>query len=212
MQLSSIGECFFFFSSLKKTPSLPIISTPAHLQSVMLRYLGSRFAHIDPTTSLPVSSYPFCQHFVFFQSLLSSLDPPLSWLSSSPSLPPIPSPLHRASLLTLSASSFLSPPLAVPVLISFFFSSPTASHTPPRPFAVSTHISLYSFPLVFFDSTTSPLCCCPIPNMHCIPIAHALFVHPLSGSTQPPSGTVSLSGNAHWSNTCHSVCEGIKIR
>ncbi|KAK1893177.1 Rhotekin [Dissostichus eleginoides] len=51
------------------------------------------------------------------------------------------------------------------------------------------------------DSTASPLCCCLIPSMH---VAYPPFLHPVSGC-RPHSETSSPSGNAHWSNTCHSL-------
>lgn len=154
----------------------------------MLHYLCSRFARIEPTTSLSVFISwlppPFCQHFVFFSWFLSSTLICLPLACRPPSLSP-----HPACLFTFSA--FFSPTWSSFSYLSFFLS--TAAHTPPRPFALSTHISSFLLslsllstpflksPLVFFDSNTSSLCRCLIPNMHRIPVAHPPLLHPLSG-------------------------------
>lgn len=191
------------FSQMPKSKSTCVFykhthtHTSAHLQSFMLHYFGniclyrtnlSFCCKVSTILSFFLISEVFCRHFLYFF--------PLSFMSYAQSRPQSSCPLaclpHHPSLFSLSPCALLISAFCTLFLFfhsqlpfSLFFFKPDLSPCQPiSPLFFSLFLLSSLFlksPIVFFDSTTSPLCHCLISSMHCIPTAHPAFLHLLSG-------------------------------
>lgn len=221
------SDTLVFLSAQTKTLSLPIISTPAHLHSFMLHYLGSTFAHREPAASSSVVeilslrvliaaslSLPLSVYFPLF---LSSLSSPAPWSASSSLVVPPPHPLtlHPACLFTFSAFSVFSPTCTslsyLPPLNCLSHSTQTFRPVNPyllSSFSPSSLLLSSSPPLFSLTALPPPLRRRLIPEMCRIPVVHPPLLHPFiwlpSMLPLSQAGDSGVSGTAHWSNTCHT--------
>ncbi|KAA8592380.1 hypothetical protein FQN60_017835 [Etheostoma spectabile] len=154
---SSAGLNAIWFACRQLLPAAALLRYDIAEPNVVLRYLGSRLARIDPTTALPDAKSP---------------SPPFPFAS------PLSRPYLSFSLNCLSHSTQTFRPRQPTSLSTLFLKSP-----PPHP-----QFSLTAPPPLCV-AARYPTCTATPSPMHS---SFSLYL-----STQPPSETVSLSGNAH---------------